>query len=180
MYIFSAKKEIHIWQADYGVSFATLFWNKRPRQCTVYGELQHSYFCSIILLMYPGTRVIFHVYSGVCVWSIHVLLITHCLSSRNTGQPHVPLEYPTRIHHPPGHWNCRKQPPKDRNYCPDSKVHGPTWGPPGADRTLVGPMLAPWTLLSGSLLYNAVILSSFWLIYNIFVRLLTPFMISMA
>ena len=24
----------------------------------------------------------------------------------------------------------------------------PTWGPPGADRTLVGPMLAPWTLLS--------------------------------
>ena len=26
---------------------------------------------------------------------------------------------------------------------------GPTWGPLGADRTLVGPMLAPWTLLSG-------------------------------
>ena len=24
-----------------------------------------------------------------------------------------------------------------------------TWGPPGADRTQVGPMLAPWTLLSG-------------------------------
>ena len=26
---------------------------------------------------------------------------------------------------------------------------GPTWGRPGADRTKVGPMLAPWTLLSG-------------------------------
>ena len=26
---------------------------------------------------------------------------------------------------------------------------GPTWGPPGADRTQVGPMLAPWALLSG-------------------------------
>ena len=26
---------------------------------------------------------------------------------------------------------------------------GPTWGPFGADRTRVGPMLAPWTLLSG-------------------------------
>ena len=26
---------------------------------------------------------------------------------------------------------------------------GPTWGPPGADRTQVGPMLAPWSLLSG-------------------------------
>ena len=28
---------------------------------------------------------------------------------------------------------------------------GPTWGPPGADRTKVGPMLAPWSLLSGML-----------------------------
>ena len=26
---------------------------------------------------------------------------------------------------------------------------GPTWGPSGADRTQVGPMLAQWTLLSG-------------------------------
>ena len=26
---------------------------------------------------------------------------------------------------------------------------GPTWGPSGADRTQVCPMLAPWTLLSG-------------------------------
>ena len=26
---------------------------------------------------------------------------------------------------------------------------GPTWDPPGADRTQVGPMLATWTLLSG-------------------------------
>ena len=28
---------------------------------------------------------------------------------------------------------------------------GPTWSPPGADRSHVGPMLSPWTLLSGSL-----------------------------
>ena len=27
---------------------------------------------------------------------------------------------------------------------------GPTWGPSEADRTQVGPMLAPWTLLSGT------------------------------
>ena len=31
---------------------------------------------------------------------------------------------------------------------------GPTWGPSGADRTQVGPMLAPWTLLSGQGLGN--------------------------
>ena len=30
-----------------------------------------------------------------------------------------------------------------------AKFMGPTWGPSGADRTQVGPMLTPWTLLSG-------------------------------
>ena len=36
-----------------------------------------------------------------------------------------------------------------------ARLMGPTWGPSGADRTQVGPMLAPWTLLSG-------MLSSYW------------------
>ena len=36
--------------------------------------------------------------------------------------------------------------------CPQiSRFMGPTWGPSGAERTQVGPMLAPWTLLSRSL-----------------------------
>ena len=30
-----------------------------------------------------------------------------------------------------------------------AKVMGPTWGPPGSCRPRMGPMLAPWTLLSG-------------------------------
>ena len=30
-----------------------------------------------------------------------------------------------------------------------ARLIGTTWGPSGADRTQVGPMLAPWTLLSG-------------------------------
>ena len=30
-----------------------------------------------------------------------------------------------------------------------ARFMGPTWGPSGADSTQVGPMLAPWTLLSG-------------------------------
>ena len=33
-----------------------------------------------------------------------------------------------------------------------ARFMGPTWGPSGADRTQVGPMLSPWTLLSGTLL----------------------------
>ena len=31
-----------------------------------------------------------------------------------------------------------------------ARFMGPTWAPPGSDRTQVGPMLAPWTLLSRS------------------------------
>ena len=32
-----------------------------------------------------------------------------------------------------------------------AKFMGPTWGPPGSCRPQVGPMLPPWTLLSGKL-----------------------------
>ena len=31
-----------------------------------------------------------------------------------------------------------------------TKFMGPTWGPPGSCRPQMGPMLAPWTLLSGT------------------------------
>ena len=42
------------------------------------------------------------------------------------------------------------------NLSSDSKVHGANMGPSGADRTQVGPMLAPWTLLSGSICQHRV------------------------
>ena len=35
-----------------------------------------------------------------------------------------------------------------------AKFMGPTWGPPGSCRPQMGPMLAPWTLLSGLLCLN--------------------------
>ena len=40
---------------------------------------------------------------------------------------------------------------KPQNYSTSliARFMGTTWGPFGADRTQVGPMLAPWTLLSG-------------------------------
>ena len=41
---------------------------------------------------------------------------------------------------------------KSRNFYPTSqiaKLMGQTWGPPGSCRPQMGPMLAPWTLLSG-------------------------------
>ena len=33
-----------------------------------------------------------------------------------------------------------------------ARFMGSTWDPPGADRTQVGPMLAPWSLLSGQVI----------------------------
>ena len=44
-----------------------------------------------------------------------------------------------------------------------ARFMGPTWGPHGADRTQVGPMLAPWTLLSGY--HNHVRVTSQWKYY---------------
>ena len=38
-----------------------------------------------------------------------------------------------------------------------ARFMGPTWGPSGYDRTQVGPMLAPWTLLSGDIQHGKTI-----------------------
>ena len=48
-----------------------------------------------------------------------------------------------------------------------AKFIGPTWGPPGSSRPQVGPMLAPWTLLSGTAWldrerYMGCLVSSIW------------------
>ena len=41
-----------------------------------------------------------------------------------------------------------------------ARFMGPTWGPSGADRTQVGPTLAPWTLLFGILVFLVWIAAS--------------------
>ena len=40
------------------------------------------------------------------------------------------------------------------SFLSDSKVYEANMGPSGTDRTQVGPMLAPWTLLSGTIHYG--------------------------
>ena len=42
-----------------------------------------------------------------------------------------------------------------------AKFMGPTWGPPGSCRPQMGPMLAPWTLLSGEACYQLQISQCF-------------------
>ena len=45
-----------------------------------------------------------------------------------------------------------------------ARFMGPTWGPPGSCRPQMGPMLAPWTLLSG--LFDATFLKSRFMSYK--------------
>ena len=45
---------------------------------------------------------------------------------------------------------------------------GPTWDPSGSCRPQMGPMLAPWTLLSGLLSHTAVLFGT-WILYKIMV-----------
>ena len=42
-----------------------------------------------------------------------------------------------------------------------ARFMGPTWDPSGADRTQVGPMLAPWTWLSGYSSWHKPLVNSF-------------------
>ena len=62
-------------------------------------------------------------------------------------------KWQTAIAHPP-RWDMGTQ---------IARFMGPTWGPPGADRIQVGPMLAPWILLSGEF-----VMSSKCDVYSIF------------
>ena len=41
-----------------------------------------------------------------------------------------------------------------------ARFMGPTWGPSGAGRTQMGPMLVPWTLLSGQFYYKGISITS--------------------
>ena len=71
-----------------------------------------------------------------------------------------------------------------------ARFNGPVWGPSGADRTQVGPMLAPWTLLFGYGSMNITQLNGFisFLIWTVqrqrylvglsFMQVLQPWLIS--
>ena len=45
----------------------------------------------------------------------------------------------------------------------------PTWGPSGTDRTQVGPMLAPWTLLSGYVFFTRHCMWCTWIYHHYFI-----------
>ena len=48
---------------------------------------------------------------------------------------------------------------------PDSKVYGANMGPSGASRTQLGPMLVPWTLLSGTIFQDVKPGQVVWIVW---------------
>ena len=49
-------------------------------------------------------------------------------------------------------WAAKQRRQTHQNNPDIAKLMGPTWGPSGSCRTQMGPMLVPWTLLSGNIL----------------------------
>ena len=63
---------------------------------------------------------------------------------------------PRTMHHMPRGWisqECKYTHREPKMLSLIARFMGPTWGPYGADKTQVGPMLAPKTLLSGIVCY---------------------------
>ena len=97
-------------------------------------SLEHSFFsdCNLIMRYSVNNVFMFHVCYGGGWWPDSYIVVGHLQTpwrSRQlgamcaVGSTHVPLL---------------------------ARFMGSTWGPSGADRTQMGPMLAPWTLLSGT------------------------------
>ena len=68
------------------------------------------------------------------------------------GLPHINISSAilnVMIQFPKCYWIIDGQHNMEENTPQIAKFMGPTWGPPGSCRPQMGPMLAPWTLLSG-------------------------------
>ena len=91
----------------------------------------------------------------ICMWSLWAMGITHIHtgSLRGYGLYYISFVRSSRIFFTHG----------DRGWQASSsqiaKFMGPTWGQPGSCRSQMGPMLAPWTLLSGMCFQKAIFLA---------------------
>ena len=119
-----------------------------------------------------GTMII---YSGLCIYGtstsginqLHKKVIYHMYVGSSMIQifrrfcPIVAIFKPEKNGQP---WRDKKT-----HWCDDARetaltarFMGPIWGPFGADRTELGPMLAPWTLLSGREALTKVGFQTLW------------------
>ena len=115
--------------------------------------------------------------SGKTILSVVYMITLLFLRTKNTGLSRTTVEYVLYdIHNlnlirrictfPEYNSTIRHvTPPQGPGSTQIAKFVGRTWGPPGSCRPQMGPMLAPWTLLSGQFtwfLWFELILSTGW------------------
>ena len=102
--------------------------------------LRYSILVKVVLM----DREIAHGASLAGMTDVHIHVQHKCIESihKSCGAYHI--NYDSKQH-----FRCNLLFYYHWIYTLIASFMGSMWGPPGADRTQVGPMLAPWTLLSG-------------------------------
>ena len=104
------------------------------------------------MLIVPGKQHSFSTHERMFLWKCHSFWHRKCLELRGTRPPNL------RIHAEcPNHSSYRVVFFRlGTVFCYHlslssqiARFMGSTWGPPGSCRPQMGPMMAPWTLLSG-------------------------------
>ena len=117
-----------------------------------------------------GTMIQWYSQSRECRWDVYwgasALLVTIILNGYTFNKTKVSQDF-SRSREPFQRTTSDQQQLYDTTLIAEetlkkpfliARFMGPTWGPSGADRTQVGPMLAPWTLLSGMSNYIVTII----------------------
>ena len=85
-----------------------------------------------------------YIVTAPCSWRLWVAVVC----TVNTPFAVFSIWVPAKHNHQC--WRQLRNGPQQRTQSTlKARFMGPTWGPSGADRTQVGQMMAPWTLLSG-------------------------------
>ena len=106
-------------------------------------ELRRSYYRLISTMGFP-ILVRWHIYIESGPWRRRA-----CSCKEHTWRDHDAIQW-AALQSP--HAKCVTTLASKQECALIARFMGPTWGPSGADRTQVGPLLAPRTLLSGAIL----------------------------
>ena len=160
------------WKADNlkitrGHSFLSITWFSNTMQCYsryhvgVYFYMQMQTYRWLNAKLFISNRVTAALRQAIdalhalvimiWVWWVKFIVISFIIFMASSWYPHRAVScfmsallcgrWPSSHYCLPG-WICWSA-------ALQTRFMRPTWGPSGADRTQVGPMLAPWTLLSG-------------------------------
>ena len=116
------------------------------------------YFCKMISTDFlPWNLMTHHYWFMDSIWFGDAVMPSHVSTHGDPVRKHKvtkPYSYST------GMISTKVQTVEPESTALIARFMGPTWGPSGADRTQVGPMLAPWTLLSWVQFRNITLLGN--------------------